>query len=300
MDAIYARQSVDKADSLSIQGQIDLCRQKAGAGFQVYHDRGYSGRNTNRPAFQRMMEDVEKGLVQKIIVYRLDRFSRSIADFGRLWETLRRHNVEFVSINETFDTSTPMGRAMLNIIMVFAQLERETTAERVRDNYYQRAKLGAWPGGPAPYGFSIGRLPGPDGKPLPGLVPNGDAAALAEHNRFRQAAGGDMGNHHVIPLQCMGDGYPHRQRGQSRGPLLLPLDHIQEITWRDIPVFYQGESCFLDCLPPVLGCDIQPHTPHIQRYVMTDFHTILLPIVSRMALARSLTSHLLTLLKRAV
>ena len=160
MDAIYARQSVDKADSLSIQGQIDLCRQKAGAEFRIYQDKGYSGKNTNRPAFQRMIEDVEKGLVQKIIVYRLDRFSRSIADFGRLWEILKRHSVEFVSINETFDTSTPMGRAMLNIIMVFAQLERETTAERVRDNYYQRAKLGSWPGGPAPMAFPSGSCRG--------------------------------------------------------------------------------------------------------------------------------------------
>lgn len=178
MDAIYARQSVDNADSLSIQGQIDLCRQKTGSDHRVYQDKGYSGKNTNRPAFQQMMADVEQGLIQKIIVYRLDRFSRSIADFGRLWEILKKHNVEFVSINETFDTSTPMGRAMLNIIMVFAQLERETTAERVRDNYYQRAKLGSWPGGPAPYGFSIGRLPGPEGKPVPGLIPNARAAVV--------------------------------------------------------------------------------------------------------------------------
>ena len=178
MDAIYARQSVDKADSLSIQGQIDLCRQKAGEKPLIYQDKGYSGKNTNRPDFQRMMEDVERGLIQKIVVYRLDRFSRSIADFGRLWEILKQHNVEFVSINETFDTSTPMGRAMLNIIMVFAQLERETTAERVRDNYYQRAKLGSWPGGPAPYGFSIGKLPGPDGKPTPGLLPNEQAPVV--------------------------------------------------------------------------------------------------------------------------
>lgn len=178
MDAIYARQSVDKADSLSIQGQISLCQQKAETDCRIYQDKGYSGKNTNRPAFQRMMEDVERGLIRKIIVYRLDRFSRSIADFGRLWETLKKHNVEFVSINETFDTSTPMGRAMLNIIMVFAQLERETTAERVRDNYYQRAKLGSWPGGPAPYGFSIGKLPGPEGKPVPGLIPNERAAVV--------------------------------------------------------------------------------------------------------------------------
>lgn len=172
MDAIYARQSVDKADSLSIQGQISLCRRETGADCRVYQDKGFSGKNTNRPAFRRLMEDVERGAIGKIVVYRLDRFSRSIADFGRLWEILKAHSVEFVSVNETFDTSTPMGRAMLNIIMVFAQLERETTAERVRDNYYQRAGLGAWPGGPAPYGFSIGRLPGPDGRPAPGLVPN--------------------------------------------------------------------------------------------------------------------------------
>ena len=153
MDAIYARQSVDKADSLSIQGQIDLCRRETGEEVSIYQDKGFSGKNTNRPDFQRMMEDVEKGVIQKIVVYRLDRLSRSITDFGKLWDTLKKHGVEFVSINETFDTSTPMGRAMLNIIMVFAQLERETTAERVRDNYYQRVKLGSWPGGPAPQGF---------------------------------------------------------------------------------------------------------------------------------------------------
>lgn len=176
MDAIYARQSIDKADSLSIQGQIDLCRKQTSEDVKVYEDKGYSGKNTNRPAFQRMMEDVEKGLIRKIVVYRLDRFSRSIADFGRLWETLKRYNVEFVSINETFDTSTPMGRAMLNIIMVFAQLERETTAERVRDNYYQRVKLGAWPGGPAPFGFAISRTG--EGKGLPTLIANEKAEVV--------------------------------------------------------------------------------------------------------------------------
>jgi len=178
LDAIYARQSVEKADSLSIQGQIDLCRRETSDDVRIYQDRGYSGKNTNRPDFQRMMADVERGLIRKIVVYRLDRFSRSIADFGRLWETLRRHSVEFVSINETFDTSTPMGRAMLNVIMVFAQLERETTAERVRDNYYQRFRLGAWPGGPAPYGFSNGKLPDENGKLMPSLFPDENAPVV--------------------------------------------------------------------------------------------------------------------------
>ncbi|HEX3027696.1 MAG TPA: recombinase family protein, partial [Clostridia bacterium] len=80
---------------------------------------------------------------------------RSILDFGSIWETLSCAGVEFVSVNEKFDTSTPGGRAMLYIIMVFAQLERETIAERIKDNYYQRVKKGAWPGGPAPFGFRI-------------------------------------------------------------------------------------------------------------------------------------------------
>lgn len=241
MDAIYARQSVDKADSLSIQGQIDLCRQKAGETFQVYQDKGYSGKNTNRPAFQRMMEDVERGLIQKIIVYRLDRFSRSIADFGRLWETLRKHDVEFVSINETFDTSTPMGRAMLNIIMVFAQLERETTAERVRDNYYQRAKLGSWPGGPAPYGFSIGKLPGPDGVPAPGLVPN-DRVPVVE--RIFQSYASPEGTLGSVARELNGDGIPAPRRATWDSVALSRILHspLYVMADEDVYLYYQGKG----------------------------------------------------------
>ena len=241
MDAIYARQSVDKADSLSIQGQIDLCRQKAGETFQVYQDKGYSGKNTNRPAFQRMMEDVERGLIQKIIVYRLDRFSRSIADFGRLWETLRKHDVEFVSINETFDTSTPMGRAMLNIIMVFAQLERETTAERVRDNYYQRAKLGSWPGGPAPYGFSIGKLPGPDGVPAPGLVPN-DRVPVVE--RIFQSYASPEGTLGSVARELNGDGIPAPRRATWDNVALSRILHspLYVMADEDVYLYYQGKG----------------------------------------------------------
>lgn len=171
-NAVYARQSVEKKNSLSIDGQIQLCKQAAGEELQVYQDRGYSGKNTERPAFQQLMKDVQAGKIAKLYVYRLDRFSRSVADFGRLWEVLQAHHVEFVSVNENFDTATPMGRAMLHIIMVFAQLERETTAERVRDNYYRRASLGSWPGGPAPFGFSIGRTFAHDGKVSPALIAN--------------------------------------------------------------------------------------------------------------------------------
>lgn len=155
MDAIYARQSVDKKDSLSIEGQIALCRRYAAPDALIFEDRGFSGKNTKRPAFTELMRAVEDRRVGRIVVYRLDRFSRSLADFSALWETLQKNGVAFQSVTEQFDTSGPMGRAMLHIVMTFAQLERETTAARVRDNYRHRVSLGAWPGGPAPYGFAL-------------------------------------------------------------------------------------------------------------------------------------------------
>lgn len=177
MTAIYARQSVDKKDSLSIEGQITLCRRYAQGETRVFQDRGYSGKNVNRPAFTALLQAVEAGEVEKILVYRLDRFSRSIADFSRLWELLERRGVAFQSVTEQFDTASPMGRAMLHIVLVFAQLERETTAQRVRDNYAHRFALGAWPGGPAPYGFDLARET-VEGRSASTLVPNGQAPAV--------------------------------------------------------------------------------------------------------------------------
>lgn len=178
-DAVYARQSVEKKDSLSISGQIDLCCRTAGVDhLREYKDRGYSGKNTERPNFQRLMKDIKADRIGTLYVYRLDRFSRSVADFGQLWEILQEHHVEFVSVSENFDTKTPMGRAMLHIIMVFAQLERETIAERVKDNYYRRAALGRWPGGTAPFGYNNGRVNDANGRKIPAIIPNADAAVV--------------------------------------------------------------------------------------------------------------------------
>ena len=241
MDAIYARQSVDKADSLSIQGQIDLCRQQAGDDCKIYQDRGFSGKNTNRPSFQKMMADVEQGLIRKIIVYRLDRFSRSIADFGRLWEILKAHQVEFVSMNETFDTSTPMGRAMLNIIMVFAQLERETTAERVRDNYYQRVKLGAWPGGPPPYGFAIGKLPGTDGMLVPTLIPDDHAPVVERIFRSYSRSKSTLGS---VARELNADEVPAPRRATWDNVALSRILHspLYVMADEDVYLYYQGKG----------------------------------------------------------
>ena len=177
---IYVRQSLEKEGSLSIEGQIALCKKHAGAEYQVFEDRGFSGKNTNRPGFLRLMEGVRTGQIQKILVYRLDRFSRSISDFSRIWEELERHGVAFQSVTEQFDTASPMGRAMLNIVMTFAQLERETTAERVRDNYLHRFSLGAWPGGPAPYGFALAKQRRPDGSRASTLVADEHAPLVRE------------------------------------------------------------------------------------------------------------------------
>ncbi|MDR2909629.1 MAG: recombinase family protein [Oscillospiraceae bacterium] len=154
MVAIYTRQSVDRKDSISIDSQIEFCRREAGTeNTAVYTDRGYSGKNTNRPDFEKLLDDVKKGKITKVIVYRLDRISRSLLDFARIIDLFNEHGIEFLSCTEKFDTSAPIGKAMLSIIMVFAQLERETIQERVITNYYERGRQGMYIGGRAPYGL---------------------------------------------------------------------------------------------------------------------------------------------------
>ena len=143
VNAIYARQSVDRVDSISIESQIEFCKYELKGGeFCAYTDKGYSGKNTARPQLQRLLRDIEQGKISKVIVYKLDRISRSILDFSNMMEMFQKYNVEFVSSTEKFDTSTPMGRAMLNICIVFAQLERETIQKRVSDAYYSRSQRG--------------------------------------------------------------------------------------------------------------------------------------------------------------
>lgn len=156
IDAIYARQSIDKKDSISIESQIDFCKYELkGGNSREYVDKGFSGKNTDRPKFQQLIRDIENGLIKKVVVYKLDRISRSIIDFAGMMELFGRYNVEFVSSTEKFDTSTPMGRAMLNICIVFAQLERETIQKRVTDSYYSRCQKGFHMSGVAPYGYRL-------------------------------------------------------------------------------------------------------------------------------------------------
>ena len=161
MIAIYSRKSKFTGKGESIGNQVELCKEYVRNMFGeqyvercvVFEDEGFSGGDLKRPDFQRMMVDVRKRKFKAIVVYRLDRISRNISDFTGLIDELTRLDVSFVSIKEQFDTSTPMGRAMMFIISVFSQLERETIAERIRDNMHELAKTGRWLGGNAPTGF---------------------------------------------------------------------------------------------------------------------------------------------------
>ena len=161
MIAIYSRKSRFTGKGESIGNQVELCKEYVRNMFGeeytehcvVFEDEGFSGGDLKRPDFRRMMEEVRKHKFRAIVVYRLDRISRNISDFTGLIDELTKLNVSFVSIKEQFDTSTPMGRAMMFIISVFSQLERETIAERIRDNMHELAKTGRWLGGNAPIGF---------------------------------------------------------------------------------------------------------------------------------------------------
>lgn len=156
VDAIYARQSIDKIDSISIESQIEFCSYESrGAPYRVFQDKGYSGKNIQRPQFQQMLAAIRAGQIKRVICYKLDRCSRSILDFAGLMEEFQKYDVEFVSCTEKFDTSTPMGRAMLNVCIVFAQLERETIQQRVQDAYHARSKKGFYMGGRVPFGFRL-------------------------------------------------------------------------------------------------------------------------------------------------
>ena len=158
---IYSRKSRFTGKGESIENQIELCRRHIASNYGVdnaekalvYEDEGFSGGTLERPQFKKMMQDSKRIRIAAIVVYRLDRISRNIGDFAKLIEELKKNGIDFISIREQFDTSSPMGRAMMYIASVFSQLERETIAERIRDNMHELAKTGRWLGGVTPTGY---------------------------------------------------------------------------------------------------------------------------------------------------
>ena len=158
--ATYNRKSVYSDHSDSVKNQERMCREHAQMrfgdkmeSFTVYQDEGFSGANTARPGLKNLLADIDVGKIDALVVYQLDRISRSVKDFSDIWDKLEKKGVSFVSIKEQIDTETPMGRAMIFITMVFAQMERETIAERVTDNAHGLAMKGLWPHGKPPLGY---------------------------------------------------------------------------------------------------------------------------------------------------
>jgi site-specific DNA recombinase len=162
--AIYTRVSTEhglEQDFNSLDAQHDAAqayiRSQAHAGWTLirsrYDDGGYSGGSTERPALQRVLADVRSRKVDVIVVYKVDRLTRSLADFAKLVELFDDHGVSFVSVTQQFNTTTSMGRLTLNVLLSFAQFEREVTSERIRDKIAASKRKGLWVGGIAPLGY---------------------------------------------------------------------------------------------------------------------------------------------------
>jgi len=162
--AIYTRKSTEQGleqDFNSLDAQYDAAqayiRSQAHAGWTLlrakYDDGGFSGGNTDRPALQRLLDDVRAGKIDVIVVYKVDRLTRSLADFAKLVELFDHHSVSFVFVTQQFNTTTSMGRLTLNVLLSFAQFEREVTSERIRDKISASKRKGLWVGGMAPLGY---------------------------------------------------------------------------------------------------------------------------------------------------
>src|ERR1700746_522186 len=164
--AIYTRVSTESGldqDFNSLDAQYDAAqayiRSQAHAGWTLirarYDDGGYSGGSTDRPALQRLLADVKAGKIDVIVVYKVDRLTRSLADFAKLVELFDGHGVSFVSVTQQFNTTTSMGRLTLNVLLSFAQFEREVIGERIRDKIAASKKKGMWMGGVPPLGYRV-------------------------------------------------------------------------------------------------------------------------------------------------
>ncbi|MDB5541069.1 MAG: hypothetical protein JWQ89_2796 [Devosia sp.] len=164
--AIYTRKSSEEGleqDFNSLEAQREACesyvKSHAHEGWGLiedhFDDGGFSGGNVDRPALKRLMDRVKAGGVDVIVIYKIDRLTRSLMDFAKLAEVFDEHGVSFVSVTQSFNTTDSMGRLMLNVLLSFAQFERELTGERIRDKVAASKRRGMWMGGPQPIGYDV-------------------------------------------------------------------------------------------------------------------------------------------------
>jgi site-specific DNA recombinase len=162
--AIYTRKSTEHGLELefnSLDAQRDSCeayiKSQASQGWkalpQHYDDPAYSGGNLDRPALQQLLRDIDAGRIDVIVVYKIDRLTRSLADFAKLVEAFDAKSISFVAVTQQFNTTTSMGRLTLNVLLSFAQFERELSSERVRDKVAASRRKGKWTGGTVPLGY---------------------------------------------------------------------------------------------------------------------------------------------------
>jgi DNA invertase Pin-like site-specific DNA recombinase len=248
--ALYTRKSSDEGleqDFNSLDAQREACaayvKSQAGEGWKMlptlYDDGGYSGGTMERPALRRLLADIEAGRIDVIVVYKIDRLTRSLADFARMVEIFERHGVSFVSVTQAFNTTTSMGRLTLNVLLSFAQFEREVTGERIRDKIAASKARGMWMGGPLPLGYD---------KPAGGsraLAVNETEAALIRHIFARYLA---LGSVHALEHELRAEGTVSKQyvtrtgrvtggKSFSRGALFHLLRnrlYLGEIRHRDM------------------------------------------------------------------
>ena len=164
--AIYTRKSSEEGleqDFNSLHAQREACeafiKSQAGEGWKLvknaYDDGGFSGGTVERPALQRLLADIRAGLIDIVVVYKVDRLTRSLADFAKIVELFDSHSVSFVSVTQQFNTTTSMGRLTLNVLLSFAQFEREVIGERIRDKVAASKRKGIWMGGSLPLGYEV-------------------------------------------------------------------------------------------------------------------------------------------------
>ncbi len=242
--AIYTRKSSEEGleqEFNSLDAQREACeafvRSQKHEGWsvlpQLYDDPGYSGGTMERPALKRLLADIAAHRIDAVVVYKVDRLTRSLSDFAKIVEVFDAHSVSFVSITQAFNTTTSMGRLTLNVLLSFAQFEREVTGERIRDKIAASKKKGLWMGGQPSLGYDV-----KDRK----LVVN-EVEAATVHMIFRRylelgsvrALKAALDEERVVSKQrTAADGSPYGGKSFSRGALYLTLQN-RILSRRDRP-----------------------------------------------------------------